>query len=201
METAKPQEIKEQLAAGEKQELQQLETTIRAGHKASFSVGEALKTINDKGLYRGHGTFEEYCLGKWSMTDKYAYKLIAAFEVTQVLTPMGDPLPINESQVRPLTRLKKNQWVAAWKAIVKLAGGEPITAELVESYVQSKLDPAAKGRTKKQKKVKAGKIPARIKVMIGWINKARQKVKAGKIAGLAAILDRIKQRLKQLKLA
>ena len=42
---ADPAVKKEQLAAGEKQELEQLETTIRTGNKAQFSVGEALMSI------------------------------------------------------------------------------------------------------------------------------------------------------------
>lgn len=107
-------------------------------------IGKALKAINDDRLYREKfKRFEDYCEQQWGLTDKYAYRLIQAYEVYVALqkdSTIGEQhLPGNESQIRPLLRLDTDKQAAAWKQVVKSADGKKVTAEMVENVVNAKL--------------------------------------------------------------
>lgn len=62
--------------------------------------------IRDNRLYReSHGTFEEYCKGKWGFSKSRANQLISASEVADNLTTtVAKEIP--ERQLRPLTKIK-----------------------------------------------------------------------------------------------
>lgn len=49
----------------------------------------------------------------------YAYRLIAAAKVIDHLSPIGDILPKNEAQARPLTKLEPFEQTQVWRAFIK----------------------------------------------------------------------------------
>jgi hypothetical protein len=125
-----------QVTESESTELANLETTIERGLKTFWEVGNALLTIRDKRLYRErHSTFEAYCVERWGFTDEQARRLMRGSEVLtnlQQTPPIGGVLPNNESQVRPLTKLKDpSQQRQAWqKAVDSAANGKPTAADV-----------------------------------------------------------------------
>ena len=97
-----------QLSENEKAELEILEGVITREMKSFMSVGKALLTIRDRGLYReGYKTFSDYCNVKWQMGRVHAHRLIAGSQIVANLSPTGDLytpceiMPTNERQVRP----------------------------------------------------------------------------------------------------
>ncbi len=85
----------------------QLEVLIAGNQESFYKIGQALKEIRDSRLYKLalFDTFEAYTRARWDMGKAYAYRLIKSYEVIYNLSPIGDELPANESQVRPLTQL------------------------------------------------------------------------------------------------
>jgi hypothetical protein len=85
----------------------------------------ALRTVRDAGLYRdvGYKTFEAYCAERWDMSRPSAYRLVDAANVREVLSPMGDKLPENERQLRPLLifRDAPELQIAAWLEVIETA--------------------------------------------------------------------------------
>lgn len=110
--------------------------------KTSFvQAGRALKILRDKRLYRNtHQSFEDYCFEVFAMGRSHSYRLIDASIVVENLSgkmsPIGDILPTNESQVRPLTKLNDaSEQLSVWSEAVKSAGDKVPTAKLVKSIV------------------------------------------------------------------
>ena len=129
------------LTTREQREFARAERTIARGLRSFLAVGMALKEIRDKRLYRQrYDTFEEYCIRRWDFSRIRAYQICAASEVAASLsTIVNIPLPDNEAQTRPLTRLKDPaQWRRAWQAAVKVAAAEkrPVTARDTEEAVR-----------------------------------------------------------------
>ena len=126
------------LTTTETTQLTNLETTIDRGLQSFFEVGAALKEIRDSRLYRAeHGTFEDYCDKRWGFKRAHAYRYIDSATLIEDLSPMGDILPTNERQCRPLTKLPDCDRQTAWQTVVERAGAEqePITAKLVQDVV------------------------------------------------------------------
>lgn len=122
-------------------ELERLESVIRRGVRAFVDVGNALKEIRDRRLYRDtHKTFEDYCQNRWGIQRAYAHRMISSAETVELIrmSPMGDILPAVERQVRELVRLPDvGDRVEAWGRVVERAGGDVggITAKLVREEV------------------------------------------------------------------
>lgn len=142
------------LSVMEQTELAQHEATIERGLGTFVEVGQALLAIRDGRLYRlEHGTFEDYCRERWSMSRPRAYQLIEAADVAHRLSTMVDKAtpttfsnglgtftytPASERQVRPLTTLPADQQPAAWqRAVETLPEGERMTAAHVSRVVRS----------------------------------------------------------------
>jgi len=151
-EQTKPQ-AEAALNAAEEMKLEQFENVIKQGLGGFMLVGKALKAIRDERLYRvKFKKFEDYCREKWGLSDKYAHRLIKAYDVVMNLqskfenSPIGEiRLPTNESQVRPLTALEKpEQQVKAWQKVLKSCEGKPITADDVEAVVTGMVGHPAK---------------------------------------------------------
>jgi len=132
------------LDPAEELKLEQYETVIKQGLGGFLSVGKALKAIRDERLYRAKSDrFEDYCREQWGLSDKYAHRLVKAYDVVMNLqselknSPNGETrLPSNESQVRHLTTLEKpEQQVKAWQQVLKNCEGKPITADEVKAVV------------------------------------------------------------------
>jgi hypothetical protein len=121
----------------ESHELERCEVVIKQGLQTFIEVGQALRTIKEKRLYRiSFKTFEDYCVGRWAFKRSEAYRLIDASVVISNLSPIGDILPKTESQTRPLTSLEPEIQKEVWKEVVE-THGKNITAEKVQSVVNN----------------------------------------------------------------
>src|SRR3954454_15680947 len=69
------------------------------------SLGKSFRAIRDERLYRGAGTWEEYCRLRWGRTKQDADRKIKALEVAEDLEWRGERPPLTEKQARPLGRL------------------------------------------------------------------------------------------------
>ena len=98
----------------------------------------------------GKQTFAAYCWECFAYKPAYSYQMIKAAKVIRILarnnkmSAMADILPENERQVRPLTRLAGKDLIPAWNEVLELAGGRPVTAELVRAVVEKYLNPGSK---------------------------------------------------------
>jgi len=118
------------------------EAIIAQGLKTFYAVGTALLTIRDQRLYReDHSTFEDYCTARWGMQRAHAYRLIEAAGVIDDVSPIGDILPINEAQARPLAALPSEQRAAAWQTAVETAPEGKVTAAHVAATVRDIITP------------------------------------------------------------
>lgn len=120
------------LTTADRAELGRYERVIERGLMSFMEVGTALIAIRDGKLYRGtHGTFEDYCQGRWGISRSYAHRTIGAVEVVNNLLPIGNILPATESQARPLTALAPEQQREAWaKAVEDAPSGKPTAADV-----------------------------------------------------------------------
>ena len=115
--------------------LTQLETLIIDNQESFYKTGQALKEIRDSRLYK-HAlfeTFEAYTRARWDMGKSHAYRLIRSYEVIYNLSPIGDRVPANESQVRPLTQLDALEQRSIWKAII--GSGMELTARNIKKFI------------------------------------------------------------------
>jgi len=126
-------ELVEPLSSSEAQTLAHYEAIIAKGLKVFVEVGQALLAIREQKLYReAFGTFEDYLRQRWDLSRSYAHRLIDAAEVTERLLPVGNILPMNEAQVRPLTSLPPEQQQEVWTEAVNTAPSGRVTAQHVK---------------------------------------------------------------------
>jgi ribonuclease HI len=132
------------LTEAEREELRIHEETIGRNFQAFLDVGQALAAIRDQRLYREtHGTFEAYCRDTWAFSRQRAYELMGAAEVVHDLrvSAIADtediPLPLNEAQARPLTKVPVEERPLVWRHVVEEAktSGETITGKRVKEAV------------------------------------------------------------------
>lgn len=119
------------------QRLIELETLIARSQEHFCKTGRALKEIRDKRLYKLalFDTFEAYTRARWDMSRAHAYRLIKSYEIIHNLSPIGDILPANESQVRPLTRLEPCEQRKLWKAFLK--SGTELSALNIKKFIDA----------------------------------------------------------------
>lgn len=133
------------------------EAIIARGLTSFVEVGQALAKIRDGKLYRStHETFEQYVKERWDIGRAHAYRLIGAAETVPVLSPIGDTLPANESQIRPLLQFPVKDRPTVWKEVVRQCNGE-ITGKDVERIVNCKV------KTGQEKVYKARRAAIRAK--------------------------------------
>ena len=101
--------------------LTELELIIEVNQPDFYALGKALKEIRDSRLYLTltFDTFEDYTKNRWDMRRAHSYRLIAASGVIDNLSPIGDILPKNEAQARPLTELDPFHQRKAWQEFLK----------------------------------------------------------------------------------
>jgi len=119
----------------------QLEALIAGNQEGFYKIGQALKEIRDNRLYRQalFDTFEAYARARWDMGKSHAYRLIKSYEVIYNLSPIGDKVPANESQVRPLTQLDALEQRSIWKAIIN--SGMELTARNIKKFIDAQKTP------------------------------------------------------------
>jgi hypothetical protein len=141
-----------------------LDKTVRRGAAAFRECGLALAEIHSRKLWKAgtHTTWEFYVREVLGMSKPYAHRLVTAARIATHLAeslPIGNDLPpvlpLSESQIRPLCRLKSpEQWTSAWAVGTERADGQP-TQELLRNVVAEMMaeDPAraAPRPTRKQK--------------------------------------------------
>lgn len=144
--------MSEELTIVERNKLAELEEGIQRHLDAAasnyFEAGNLLVQIRDNRLYKEtHGTFEEYCRDKWTMTKTHANRLIGSAEVTDNLTPTG-VIPKSERVVRPLTKLNPDQQREAWAKAIQTAPEGGVTArhvyKIVKDMTEEKKEPEKK---------------------------------------------------------
>jgi hypothetical protein len=67
------------------------------------------------------------------MSKSHAYRLIEAFLVIENLSPIGDVLPKNEAQTRPLTRLDPHSQRRVWRDFLKTQ--KPLSALNIKRFI------------------------------------------------------------------
>ncbi len=119
--------------------LENLESVIKKYRQDFYSVGKALKEIRDDRCYHklSFKTFENYVKVRWDMGRSHAYRLIEAFVVIDNLSPIGDILPRNEAQARPLTKLNMLTQKKVWRDFLKT--GKPMSALNIKKFVSDYL--------------------------------------------------------------
>lgn len=117
--------------------LDHLETIIAGKQQNFYELGKALNEIKQARLYRLalYGSFCAYVKARWDMGRAQAYRFINAYQVVKNLSPIGDKLPGNESQVRPLAKLTPLEQRSTWKRF--LATGEELTALNINAFIRS----------------------------------------------------------------
>ena len=129
----------------EEERLIYLENLIAGKQKYFCEIGKALKEIKDTRLYKlsCFTTFEAYTKTRWDMGKSQAYRLIDAYLVIGNLSPIGEVLPTNEFQTRPLSTLDPLEQRKLWQDFLKT--GIDITADNIKKFI-------AKTKTIKTKK-------------------------------------------------
>lgn len=119
--------------------------------RQSFAVvGAQLREIRDARLYRTthHETFELYLQKRWGFSRSRAYRLIAAAEVAQIVSPLGDT---NERQARELVPLLASEGEAAVVEVVRdlrANGNGRVTAEKLRAAVSERQEADSNGKPK-----------------------------------------------------
>lgn len=124
--------------------LSQLETLIARSQGHFYDIGWALSEIRKNRLFKLalFETFEAYVRARWDMSRSQAYRLIRSYEVICNLSPIGDILPGNECQIRPLAQLTSIEQRRVWKNF--LNSGMDITALNIRKFIgtREKNNPA-----------------------------------------------------------
>jgi hypothetical protein len=117
--------------------LTHLESLIVRKQEHFCEIGRALKEIRDHRLYKLalFETFAAYTRARWDMGRSHAHRLIEAYGVIKNLSPIGDILPANESQVRPLVQLEPFEQRNIWKRF--LDSGIEITALNIKKFINT----------------------------------------------------------------
>lgn len=116
-----------------------LESQIKTGLDSYGAAGLALREIQRKQLYRvtedgTPRTFEAYCKERWKFSRSYAYRLIAAANVLENLSPRGD-IPQTPMQTRPLAKLPPEMQGEVWDQAQ--ASGDTSSANIEELTEQA----------------------------------------------------------------
>jgi hypothetical protein len=114
--------------------LNALEELIDSRRRSFYEIGKALREIRDERLYRDllYKSFEEYLKKRWDMGRSHAYRLIEASRVIDNLSPLGDVLPENEAQSRPIGKLKPVEQRRLWRNF--LAAGLELNARNIGRF-------------------------------------------------------------------
>lgn len=195
--TTKPQG-QVRMNKGEKAQLVSLEDQIDQNLGGFMLVGKALKAIDELKLYREKfKAFKAYCAARWSLSDKYAYRLINAYTCVNKLQaelPKGELLPINESQVRPLLALDADKWVKAWKQVLKTTKSKSITADEVQAVVAKMLGKSGNAAAAKPEPDSV-KTKRKLTTIAKLVNTALKKSSNPTVIQLKKVLEKIQAML------
>jgi hypothetical protein len=122
-----------------------LEALIETERRCFYKIGKALKEVRDDRLYRQllFDSFEAYLKRRWDMSRSHAYRLIDAARVIDNLSPIGDILPENEAQLRPLMPLAPFDQCKIWRDF--LLTGTELKACNIRRFVLAHVSDQNKG--------------------------------------------------------
>jgi len=122
-----------------------LETIIETERRCFYKIGKALKEVRDERLYRQllFNSFEIYLKQRWDMSRSHGYRLIEAARIIDNLSPIGDKLPENEAQLRPLIHLSPSDQCKIWRDF--LATGTELKARNIRRFVLTYMSCEKKG--------------------------------------------------------
>jgi len=131
----------------ERRDLAACEAAIDGLRLAFWAAGKALHVIRDGRLYRAEfATFDDYCDRRWQMTRRQADRLIRAWPLAEILSPIGGRA-LNELQVRELLPLASDAGdqaaVIVYETVVRAAAevdGVRVTAAVVQGAVGTLAD-------------------------------------------------------------
>ncbi len=118
--------------------LTHLENIIAGNQNRFYEIGKALKEIRDARLYKLtlFETFEAYARARWDIGRSQAYRLINAYNVIGNLSPIGDRVPGNETQTRPLIQLDPVEQRKIWKEF--LSTGMELNARNIKNFIDKR---------------------------------------------------------------
>lgn len=118
--------------------LTHLENIIAGNQNRFYEIGKALKEIRDSRLYKLtlFETFEAYARARWDIGRSQAYRLINAYNVIANLSPIGDRLPGNETQTRPLVQLDPVEQRKIWQELLNT--GLELTARNIKKFIDER---------------------------------------------------------------
>lgn len=130
--------------------LSHLESVIKKYQRDFYTTGKALREINDKRLYQKieFDSFEKYIKCRWDMGKAYAHRLMAASRVFDNLSPIGDRLPKNEAQARPLTQLDPFTQRKVWREFLETQ--KPLSAINISKFVSAFMGKPKNGSKMKE---------------------------------------------------
>jgi len=122
-----------------------LETIIETERRCFYKIGKALKEVRDERLYRQllFNSFEIYLKQRWDMSRSHGYRLIEAARIIDNLSPIGEKLPENEAQLRPLIHLSPSDQCKIWRDF--LATGTELKARNIRRFVLTYMSCEKKG--------------------------------------------------------
>jgi len=130
------------LSSEQKTRLYDLERIVERNLSSFLEAGRALVAIKNEGMYRAHGTWEQYCRRRFGITQSRGLELVRSAETVENLlrgpanAETGDaPLPADLTQhvLRPLNGLEPELACACWRLASRL--GKP-TGHVVGQIVR-----------------------------------------------------------------
>lgn len=140
--------------------LKDLEDIVIKGIIGAYAMGDTLKKIRDKKLYkyrfyaeknRPFNTFEEYIKTIFTISKMHAYRLIAYHYVRNLIGETANT-KIPERLVRPLTSIKDGDTVKKlWKQAKKQSHGDLPTSDTLSVIVHEYKASERNAKTEKKK--------------------------------------------------
>ncbi len=118
--------------------LKHLETIIAKNQYRFYEIGQALLEIRDSRLYKQafFTSFEAYARSRWDIGRSQAYRLIDAYGVINTLSPIGDRVPGNETQTRPLVPFSPPEQRKIWKEFLNTK--TEVTARNIQKFIDER---------------------------------------------------------------
>ena len=126
-------------------DLAQNEAIIQKGLNTFYEVGNALTEIRDNKQYKeNYSTFEDYCLERWDIKRRQAYKFIEASQVVSNLQNVPNlaqnEMPNNAGQVTEIAKAPQEEQAEVWETAQEETGSEQPTAKEIKLVVESRKE-------------------------------------------------------------
>ena len=131
----------EGLSTEEQKTLEECEAAIDRNQDAFRETALALCTIRKQRLYREKfKTFEKYCQKRHGFGRQHGYRLAAAGQLLNEMSPMGDIPITSEREARALLTAPKEKRREVLKKVKAESGDHPVTAAKISAAVKAVSD-------------------------------------------------------------